>query len=377
MGSPNITKGSPRSGLGRPIMPSSAGSGMPEPLKPKHTVAGVAFPEGTKVTKGKPVRVSRPSPGSFGDREARSTFDVHELDKDDAANDPRPKRRKGSGLPSPESPKPPYTGPVSEPTEKERWEEAHRRVKQTRNEAETDYARVRATRKGREAAFRIGSQTETGSTYSDPKRSVPSSATGARPGDFPGPSAKAASTIIDIEQLAKRKSTRDAKRAVAARRRRVTARGREEGRKGRVHVFGPKTEAASKQTFRPAGRIETTGDIPKDSPKGAREFKGIVSREGLGRVATPEAAWHRTFGAVAPFSGRYPNQPATIARMPKVRPKTKASWSGRAGAASIFAEPLAFAVAGGIKNKSFGGVLDGLKAWKEKYMPSKPSGPLL
>lgn len=320
LGSPNITKGSPRSGLGRSIMPSSAGSGMPEPLKPKRTVAGVAFPEGTKVTKGAPVKSKRPNPSSFGDppfreRQARSTLDVMELEKDYGANDPRPQRRRGVNLPLPESPTPPYTGPVSEPTGSERVAETHMRLKQRQGEAASDIAR--------------GFKPE--------------------PGTEKPPLKKGA--------YEKRQASRARRAAVAERTRRVKATGRVRNR--------------------PAGQVEVRGVDIKDSPKGAKTFKGIVSKAGLGRPATPEASWHRTFGAVAPFSGRYPNQPKTVARMPKVRPKAKPSWGGRTGAASIFAEPLAYGIAGGIKSKSFGGVLGGLKAWKEKYMPSKSSGPLL
>jgi hypothetical protein len=45
------------------------------------------------------------------------------------------------------------------------------------------------------------------------------------------------------------------------------------------------------------------------------------------------------------------------------------------GGLSTFAEPLAYAIAGGLKTKSVGGVVKGLNAWKDMYMPSKSSGP--
>ena len=45
------------------------------------------------------------------------------------------------------------------------------------------------------------------------------------------------------------------------------------------------------------------------------------------------------------------------------------------GGLSLLAEPLAYGIAGGIKTGSIGGVLKGLNAWKDMYMPSKPSGP--
>jgi len=45
------------------------------------------------------------------------------------------------------------------------------------------------------------------------------------------------------------------------------------------------------------------------------------------------------------------------------------------GGLSVFAEPLAYAIAGGLKTRSVGGVVKGLNAWKDMYMPSKSSGP--
>lgn len=47
------------------------------------------------------------------------------------------------------------------------------------------------------------------------------------------------------------------------------------------------------------------------------------------------------------------------------------------GGLSVFAEPLAYAIAGGLQTRSVGGVVKGLNAWKEGLMPSKKSSPLL
>lgn len=129
---------------------------------------------------------------------------------------------------------------------------------------------------------------------------------------------------------------------------------------------------------RATGRLETASPAPKDSPKGAAAFKGMVRRaagsERSSEVASRQA-WHRKFGATPPFSGRYPNQPSTVRRVATgdVKTRPKASWKApRGGTLGIAAEPLAYGIGGVFKSGSLKGFKKGLDAWKSKYSPPKP-----
>lgn len=66
----------------------------------------------------------------------------------------------------------------------------------------------------------------------------------------------------------------------------------------------------------------------------------------------------------------------TLARNEEEKVKAKVRATPRGGL-GLFAEPLAYGIAGAIKTKSPSGFLKGLNAWKDLYAPSKPSGPSL
>lgn len=168
---------------------------------------------------------------------------------------------------------------------------------------------------------------------------------------------KEPSPYSDIGPRKPRASARRARISAATARRKspsIVARGQTGGRSRRV------------------GRVETTATTPKQ-PKGM--LRGATGRGAGTPAQVSRQAWHGTFGATPPFSGRYPNQPSTVRRVATgdVKTRPKASWkTPRGGALGIAAEPLAYGIGGAFKSGSLKGFKKGLDAWKSKYSSSKP-----